>query len=46
MENVRKHVDVRLVHTAKKLKKVTAKPTYKSCQIFSNDLEGSAVAQW
>ena len=40
MENVRKHVDVRLVHTAKKLKKVTAKPTYKSCQIFSNDLVG------
>ena len=40
MENVRKHLDVRVVHTKKKLKKMTAKSTFKGCRIFNKDLVG------
>lgn len=38
MENVRKHVDVTLVQTKKKLQKLTRKSTFKTCKIFSEDL--------
>ena len=38
MENLRKKVDVRLVTDEKKLDKLTAKPTYVSSKIFSENL--------
>ncbi|XP_053380054.1 uncharacterized protein LOC123531918 [Mercenaria mercenaria] len=38
MENVRRHKNIELVHTEKRLKKVTAKPTYKHTTIFNEDL--------
>ena len=38
MENVRKHVDVRLVTDEKKLDKLTSKPTYVSSKIFIENL--------
>ncbi|MEW8545032.1 MAG: hypothetical protein AB2693_16025, partial [Candidatus Thiodiazotropha sp.] len=38
MENVRKHKNIELVHTRKRLTKLTAKPTYKNCKIFNEDL--------
>ena len=40
MENLRKHRSVELVHTEKRLKKLTAKSTYKCHRIFSEDLIG------
>ncbi|XP_053406097.1 uncharacterized protein LOC128559090 [Mercenaria mercenaria] len=40
MENLRKHRSVELVHTETRLKKVSAKPTYKTHRIFSEDLVG------
>ena len=38
MENIRKHVDVRLVTDQKKLIKLVSKPTYVSSKIFNEDL--------
>lgn len=38
MENVRKHKDIELIHTEERLKKVSAKPTYKHTVIFNEDL--------
>lgn len=38
MENVRRHMNVQLVHTTRRLKKLTAKPSYKTSKIFSEDL--------
>ena len=40
MENLRKHRSVELVHTEKRLRKVSAKSTYKLHRIFSEDLVG------
>ncbi|XP_035211028.1 uncharacterized protein LOC118185298 [Stegodyphus dumicola] len=40
MENVRKHVDVQLVNTEKKAKKLVAAPTFHNFRIFDNDLVG------
>ena len=31
MENVRKHVDIRLVQSKKRLQKLSSKPTFKGC---------------
>ncbi|MCG7877070.1 MAG: hypothetical protein N0C90_12155 [Candidatus Thiodiazotropha endolucinida] len=38
MENVRKHVDVQLVQTKEKLQKLSSKPTFKGCTVFSENL--------
>lgn len=38
MENLRKRVDIQLVHNKKRLLKLSAKPGFKSFQIFNNDL--------
>ena len=38
MENVRLHKNIELIHTESRLKKVTAKPTYKNTTIFNEDL--------
>ena len=38
MENVRKHVDVRLVQSKKRLQKLTSKPTFKGCTVFNEHL--------
>jgi hypothetical protein len=38
MENVRKHKDVRLVSSAKQMKKLSSKPNFKSFKIFSEHL--------
>lgn len=38
MENVRKHKNVELCHKNEGLKKVAAKPTYKTHRLFSEDL--------
>ena len=38
MKNVRKHKNVELCHQGKRMKKLAAKPTYKTHQIFSEDL--------
>ena len=38
MENVRKHVDVRLVQTKEKLQSLSSKPTFKGCIVFSENL--------
>lgn len=38
MENVRKHKNIELVHTERRLKKLGARPTFKSVKIFSEDL--------
>ena len=40
MENVRKRINVELVHTEKRLKKVVAKPTFHKFKIFNEDLVG------
>ena len=45
MENVRKHVDVRLVQTKKKLLKLSAKSTFKACKIFNEDLVGVQLSR-
>lgn len=38
MENLRKRVDIQLVHNKKRLLKLSAKPGFKSFHIFNNDL--------
>ena len=38
MENIRNRVNVKLVNTEEKLKKLVAKPNFKSLKIFSEDL--------
>ena len=38
MENVRKHKNIELVHTKKRMRKLSAKTNYKSSKIFSEDL--------
>ena len=38
MENMRKRVNVELVHTKKRLRKVCAKPNFQSLRIFNEDL--------
>ena len=38
MENVRKHVDIRLVQSKKRLQKLSSKPTFKGCTVFSENL--------
>ena len=38
MENIRKHVDVKLVPDGRKFNRLTSKPNFKSFKIFSNDL--------
>ena len=38
MENIRNRVDVRLVNDKKQAEKLSAKPNYKHCNIFSEDL--------
>ena len=37
MENIRKRVDVKLVNTKEKFKKLVAKPNYSSCKIFGEN---------
>ncbi|XP_071138725.1 uncharacterized protein [Mytilus edulis] len=36
--NIRKHVNVKLCHTEKKFLKYTARPSFKSCTVFNEDL--------
>ena len=38
MENIRNRVNVKLVNTEDKLRKLVAKPNFKSCKIFSENL--------
>ena len=38
MENIRNRVNVKLVNTQEKFKKLSAKPNYKGCKIFSENL--------
>ena len=38
MENMRNRVNVKLVNTKEKLKKLVAKPNYRSCKIFNENL--------
>ena len=38
MENIRNRVNVKLVNTKEKLKKLIAKPNFRSCKIFSENL--------
>ena len=38
MENIRNRVDVKLVNNKKRAEKLSAKPNYKHCNIFSEDL--------
>ena len=38
MENIRNRVDVKLVNDKKRAEKLSAKPNYKHCNIFSEDL--------
>ena len=38
MENIRNRVNVKLVNTKEKLSKLVAKPNFKSCKIFSENL--------
>lgn len=38
MENLRKRVDIQLIHRERRLLKVTAKPGFKSFKIFNDDL--------
>ena len=38
MENIRNRVDVKLVNTKNKLRKLVAKPNFKSCKIFNENL--------
>lgn len=38
MENVRKHVDVQLVQTRKKLQKLTKQTTFQGCRVFNEEL--------
>lgn len=45
MENLRKHRSVELCHTEKRLRKLSAKPTYKLHRIFSEDLVGVELSR-
>ena len=38
MENVRKHRNIELVHTKRRLNKLSAKPTYQTAKIINEDL--------
>ena len=38
MENIRNRVNVKLVNTEERLKKLSTKPNYKSCKIFNENL--------
>ena len=38
MENIRNRVNVKLVNTEERLKKLSARPNYKSCKIFNENL--------
>lgn len=38
MENIRNRVDIRLVNNETKVKKLAAKPNYKHCNIFDENL--------
>lgn len=38
MENVRQHRNIELIHNETRLRKVAAKPTYKTTTIFNEDL--------
>ena len=38
MENIRNRVDVKLVNNREKAKKLSAKPNYKHCNIFNENL--------
>ena len=38
IENIRNRVNVKLVNTEERLKKLSAKPNYKSCKIFNENL--------
>ena len=38
MENIRNRVNVKLVNTEERLKKLSAKPNFKSCKIFNENL--------
>ena len=38
MENIRNRVNVKLVNTQERLRKLTAKPNFRSCKIFSENL--------
>ncbi len=40
MECQRKHVDVSLTNSVKKLTKLTSKPTFRECRIFNDSLVG------
>ena len=40
MENLRKHQNVELVNDGRRLRRLTSKPNFKSCKIFSEDLVG------
>lgn len=45
MENLRKRTDIRLVHNAKTMKKLCAKPSFKTFKIFNSDLAGVHLMQ-
>jgi hypothetical protein len=45
MENLRKHVNVKLVTEGKKLKRMTSKPTFKSFKIFSDNVVAMHMAK-
>ena len=45
MENMRKHMDVKLVPDGRKFTKLTSKPNFKSFKIFSNDLVAVHMAK-
>ena len=45
VENIRNHQDVKLVHNAKQFKKLTAKPNFKSFNIFTEDLTAVHMAK-
>ncbi len=45
MENVRKHVDLRLVTTEKRLRKLTSQPNFRSFKIFSEQLVGVSMSK-
>jgi hypothetical protein len=45
MENVRKRINIELVHDEKRFKKVVAKPTFHKFKIFNEDLVGVHLLQ-
>ena len=45
MENIRKHMDVKLVPDGRKFNRLTSKPNFKSFKIFSNDLVAVNMAK-